>query len=181
MPDLVCYIFGYGSLINPESIAKTLDEPLEAFMVEPAVLQGFERSWSLEESVFIDGKRDKEVTMVFLNIKVQKGASCNGVIFPVSKQSLQEFDQRERRYDRVDVGAMITPRKDVPIYTYVGKEPYITPPESAVVAERYEKIVEDGLAHWGDAFRSEYRGSTPPHSFERIRDPYTFMPRDGAA
>jgi cation transport regulator ChaC len=174
MPEPVCYIFGYGSLINPESVAKTLREPVDVAAIQPAVLRDYQRSWSLEETVLLNGKEEQQVTMVFLNIRSRKGTACNGVIFPVSERSLCDFDQRERRYDRIEIGHLLSPKVELPVYTYVGKEPYVTPPESAVVAERYEKLVEDGLAHWGDAFCSEFHESTVPHRFERTAEPYTF-------
>lgn len=174
MTEPMCYIFGYGSLINPQSIAKTLQEHLEDSSVEPTVLRDYERSWSIEDQVFIEGDTRREITMVFLNIKASKGAKCNGVVFPVNEKQLLDFDKRERRYNRVDVGHLVNPRKDIPVYTYVGKEPYITPPDTAFVADIYEKIVEDGLALRGESFRSEYLATTVPHSFNRVSEAYTF-------
>lgn len=178
MSDPEGYIFGYGSLINPQSIAKTLQESADVSMNEPSVLRNFERSWSLEERVFVEGKKREELMMVFLNIKARQGHSCNGVIFPVSRENLFAFDKRERRYSRLDVSRLVSPKKDLPVYTYVGKDAYIDPPASAFVSELYEEIVECGLEYWGEAFRMEYHTTTLPHIFRRTREHYTFDPVD---
>ncbi len=175
MPEPVAHIFGYGSLINPASMARTLLEPVHPSALTPAVLEGYERSWSLEDNVRLDDGNETEVAMVFLNIVAREGSRCNGVVFPVSEESLHNFDRRERRYDRVDVSHLVSPPRDLPVYTFVGREPYIHPPSTAVVSSIYEGIVDDGLSRWGDEFRAEYEATTIRHPFRRVDDPFTFV------
>ena len=166
------YLFGYGSLINKRSVAKTLQKPIGKIEIRPAILLGYQRVWnlvecnSLEDGTHIEG--------VFLNIEPDPDTACWGVIIKVSEEELLQFDQRERRYDRIDVTHLMEQEPDLPTITYTGKEAYLHPGDKAVVFARYEKLIEVGLQDWGSQVTSFYHQSTKPHTFNIIDGSYTF-------
>ena len=87
------YIFGYRSLICPAS--RTITAPTIANRVAtPVRVKNLERSWSVP-------LKDSRMTVVGVTRKV--GAECVGVLIPVNEVELEQFDERERGYDRLPV------------------------------------------------------------------------------
>src|SRR5438445_2421911 len=81
------YVFGYGSLINPDSRKLTgpTGEPI------PVRVRGLERSWNVVVT------KDK---MTALGVIRRRGALTNGVLVPLPESQLAVFDQREEGYVR---------------------------------------------------------------------------------
>ena len=91
------YIFGYGSLINPNSIKHTGGASIGK--LTPVVLKksaGFTIEW------FCHSLQFKE--RVFVTLKKNKNRSQNvyGVIAPI-QGNFKEFDKREKGYKRIDI------------------------------------------------------------------------------
>ena len=132
------YIFGYGSLINPESRAKTG----ESGIAIPVRLWGVQRAWNLVAHAF-------QLTGVGATYKPSSYA--NGVIIPVSESELPKFDEREVRhgYKRVPVNrGNITMLVDGAvssgnIWVYVTDSPG-RPTEAAPIAQSYVDVVLSG-------------------------------------
>jgi hypothetical protein len=89
------YVLGYGSLIDQESRRRTNPNTRVAV---PVMVDNLARGW------WIHG-RAVQFSTCFLGVQVIPGASCNGVIFPVTDIELAALDVRERNYDRT----LITP------------------------------------------------------------------------
>lgn len=94
------FIFGYGSLICSKSRSVTIPEHANK-IVTPVVVEGLERVWS---------KRSKfgmtAVGVAFAEEGESNAAACNaaacvGVLLPVSRLDLRQFDEREQGYNRV--------------------------------------------------------------------------------
>ncbi|MBD1555670.1 gamma-glutamylcyclotransferase [Vibrio sp. S9_S30] len=83
------YIFGYGSLINPES-RKLTGQTGNAY---PAIVRGFNRHWSK-----VDGSYQISPLVV-----TRGEGTLNGVLFEIDHAELAEFDKREAGYHRVRV------------------------------------------------------------------------------
>ncbi|WP_104401510.1 gamma-glutamylcyclotransferase family protein [Vibrio penaeicida] len=83
------YIFGYGSLINPES-RKLTGQTGNAY---PAIVCGFNRHWS---------KMDGSYQISPLVVTRGEGR-LNGVLIEIDHAELVEFDKREAGYHRVKV------------------------------------------------------------------------------
>jgi cation transport regulator ChaC len=84
------FVFGYGSLICPESRAITAPEQAHK-IATPVSVRNVERVWS------------KRTTrgMTAMGVRFVPDAECIGVILPVSVTELAQFDEREQGYDRV--------------------------------------------------------------------------------
>src|SRR5690349_8504669 len=106
------WVFGYGSLVSPESFGRTLGRPLRMGVdVHPAELAGYGRRWNygvLHVTARTDSERSLPRTIVALGIVESESESVNGVIGWVEHGELVELDRRERHYDRVDVTDQVT-------------------------------------------------------------------------
>lgn len=88
------YLFGYGSLINPQSRLRTVPYPTSAI---PVTVRGMQRSWSYRCP-------RKEYTAVGVSrVPFSNGpAFCNGVLIPIENPEIElpRLDQRECNYTR---------------------------------------------------------------------------------
>lgn len=170
------YIFGYGSLVNLESAAKTLGRQVRKTEVLLGNVQDFFRVWRVVIPVTVQGYEAGHANAVFLDIKRSKGDTVNGILIRVSIDELKCLDIREKYYERIDITGLFYPLiEKANIYTYQGKTPFFvenfTHPK--VLAE-YEKIVQDGLVFWGPEFSYHFRRSTESHGFDVINGAYKF-------
>jgi cation transport regulator ChaC len=110
--DRMNFIFGYGSLICPQSRAVTA--PTLTSVAEPATMNNIERTWSARVmrgpscgSGSANRKHIKGWTP--MGVRIRKGVKCNGVLFCVDEQELHRFDVREAGYrrHRIDVSHVI--------------------------------------------------------------------------
>ena len=85
------FIFGYGSLLCPQSRALTCPEHAHT-VVTPVAVRGVERIWS---------KRTHRMTA--MGIRFNSKASTIGVLLPVTRHDIKEFDKREQGYDRIEL------------------------------------------------------------------------------
>jgi cation transport regulator ChaC len=173
------WVFGYGSLVSPESFGYTLGRVLvpgvDFFEAEVA---GYGRRWNygvmstVGESVGADGV-SKSWTIVALGLVASPDETVNGVVCWVTGDELPMLDRRERDYDRVDVsdqaticaGAAVDPAG--PIMTYVPRpEPqqrYRAARDSgtAAIEQRYWDLVDGAFADLGADRRERYHATTP--------------------
>ena len=179
-------LFGYGSLVLPESAAMTLGHPVDA--MRPARLRDWKRRFSqardnltCEKTFECDGGRRPEW---ILGLNVEEGEDdagpVNGVVIEVSEPELDRLDIREIRYDRVDVtglveGTMVEGmviEDDLPdrIVTYKAKAFHFKPepPEDAVILAAYAEAVERGFEGLGPGELDRYRATTGPPPVELV-------------
>jgi len=86
------FVFGYGSLICPESRSITNPnlmnkEPL------PVVIQDVERVWSARTASGYTA----------MGVRFRQGASCTGVLIEVKGDELADLDKREANYNRLPI------------------------------------------------------------------------------
>jgi hypothetical protein len=97
------FIFGYGSLICPQSRSQTAPTLQEA-IAEPVIIYHIERIWSARvlkgDSLVLDASRDHIRGWTPMGIRKRQGASCNGVLIHVDDEELARFDIREEGYTR---------------------------------------------------------------------------------
>ena len=130
-------LFGYGSLVLPESAEMTLGRPVPE--ARPARLRGWKRRFSqgrdnltCEKTFEIEGGHRPEW---ILGLNVEHGEDpagpVNGVVIAVTEAELDRLDIREIRYDRVDVSGLVDgealPER---IVTYTAKD-WPLPPRAA--------------------------------------------------
>lgn len=83
------FVFGYGSLICP--VSRSLTAPsLAKKTATPVVVKNVERTWA-----------KNCWAMTAMGVRFKDDARCVGVLLPVNKRELKQFDLREYGYDRV--------------------------------------------------------------------------------
>lgn len=170
-------LFGYGSLVAPESASMTLGRALSGF--EPARLRGWKRRFSqardnltCEKTFELEsGHRPEWV----LGLNVEPGEDpagpVNGVVIELSEAELDRLDAREIRYDRVEVTELIEgERMPERIVTYTAKRSHFRPeaPADAVILATYAEAVERAFGALGPGELEHYLASTGPYPVERV-------------
>lgn len=140
------YIFGYGSLMNSASRQLTG----QTSPAIPATAHGFTRYW---------GKVDD--SYVLSPLVVDKGqGEVNGVLLEVSDSGLEEFDLRERGYQRVliepqqlDVALSLSASDQVWVYIKDNPEP---PCSLSPIMQTYVDTVLAGCLEISDHFAKQF-------------------------
>lgn len=138
------FLFGYGSLINTVSRLRTADTG-EAI---PVRIIGWQRAWN-----FHNPERRRNVLGVFVN----ENGQCNGVIIEVSEECLAKFDEREKRYERIEIDAdkiVIDRKLDGKVWIYVPKEPKL-PTNESPIKQSYIDVVIAGCLEFSEEFAEE--------------------------
>jgi cation transport regulator ChaC len=102
------WVFGYGSLVSPPSLASTIGRPVDRHDLVVGHLSGFGRRWNygsmhLRGDWHHDGVTVRGGLVVSLGVVVAADEECNGVAVRVSDDELSKLDWRERDYERTDV------------------------------------------------------------------------------
>jgi hypothetical protein len=163
-------LFGYGSLVLPESASMTLGRPVGE--LRPARLHDWRRRFSqrrdnltCEKTFECDGGRRPEW---ILGLNVEEGEDeagpVNGVIIDVTEADLDRLDIREIRYDRVELSGSLE-GENLPerIVTYKAKAFHFAPkpPGDAVILATYAAAVETGFERLGPGELEHYLRTTP--------------------
>jgi len=120
MSDTDQFIFGYGSFIESRTRSMTSPSALYAF---PVNVVGIQRGWFGQ----VGGV---SLSPTYLGAVSDSNSNCNGVIFKVSQQELEAFDNYETDYkrERVDQeniimldGRKFPPEGDIWFYTVTEK------------------------------------------------------------
>jgi cation transport regulator ChaC len=172
------WVFGYGSLVSPESFGRTLGRELvPGIDFFEADLTGFGRRWNYgvmhSTGIWVDRRgAEHERTIVALGVVESASETVNGVVGWVDLDELTELDRRERHYDRVDVVAATTVHTDHPIdgsiMVHVPKRESIEHYErsrdlgTAAVDQAYWDRVDAAFAALGSAQHQRYHLATPP-------------------
>lgn len=118
MPERAQFVFGYGSLVRERAGC-----PI-------AVLRGWRRCWgvAMDNPVDVPGYKSYRlrcdgtrpaVSVCFLDIVPDPVGSVTGVCLPVDDVGLRALDDRERNYERVEIGDAITAAPGR-VWAYVG-------------------------------------------------------------
>lgn len=171
-----CWVFGYGSLVSPASMARTIKRVAEPGLdFFEANLSGYGRRWNYGVEHIVatwtldDGTSVDDGVIVALGIIESTNDSVNGVIASLTDDDLAYLDRRERNYDRVDVTSAITTTAETsdPIYVYVPRVSAIERYESARdagiagVRRTYWDVVDAAFAEFGPESQERYRATTP--------------------
>ncbi len=154
-------VFGYGSLVNPGSLARTLGRDLGA--PSPARLAGWRRRWSVMRDQHASEKAFARTDggevprwVIALNVEPDEAdgeLAPNGALIEVSAGELDRLDVREIRYDRVEVTGQVDggDRFDG-VFTYTAKSEHFAPepPRGAVAMAPYLRAVEAAFRDLGE-------------------------------
>jgi cation transport regulator ChaC len=145
-------VFGYGSLVAPASVARTIDRiidhPDERVVTH---LHGYGRRWNYGSQLLsgnwtIDGISVREGVVVSLGLEESAEEWCNGVSILVDDDELAALDARESDYELTD----ITDRVAIDADRFAGQVVTFVPRPGSV--ERYRRARDDRRA----AVRAEY-------------------------
>jgi len=173
------WIFGYGSLVSPASMATTIGRTVAADDVAVAHLDGFGRRWNygsmhLRGDWDHDGVRVTQGLVVSLGLVAAGAESCNGVIVRVTSDELAQLDWRERDYQRTDVTDLIRlddgagTRRSRRVMTYVPRPSAIERYEQARdlgragIRQSYWKLVGAAFGDLGDDHLGNFESTPPP-------------------
>ena len=177
MPTDPTWVFGYGSLASPVSMAETIGRAVtahEGFLT--AHLDGYGRRWnygSLRQRRDWHGPHGYVEAGVVVCLGIEPSASerCNGVVIRVTESELVALDRRESDYDRTDVtGRIITEVGGVPgrVVTYVPRRSAIDrysqarDQQRAAVLRAYHELVHDAFRTLGHEHLHEFAGTRAP-------------------
>jgi cation transport regulator ChaC len=169
------WVFGYGSLVSPASMARTLrrDVPTGDGWA-PAVLHGYGRRWNYGSSrVGARWMADEELVENGLVVALGLVAAdewCNGVITRLRAGEIEDIDRREANYVRTDVTSLVETDLaiDGRVVTYVPSPDAVERYEyhrdrgRAGVAARYIDLVRRAFDDLGSDHRRWFDESTPP-------------------
>ena len=173
-------VFGYGSLVDAASAARTLRRPVPE--IHPARARGWQRRWSLvrdnhrSEKTFAVGP-EGELPDHVLGLNLEPcpdpgAAGPNGGLIEVSEAELDRLDRRELRYDRVDLTEAVGGERDPgaagfdAVIAYTAKHVNFAPepPPGSVVLATYVRALEAAFDALGPGQRELFRETTgdPP-------------------
>ena len=147
------WVFGYGSLVSPVSLASTVGRTVDAHDVVVAHLDGFGPRWNygslhLRGDWDHDGVTVRQGLVVSLGLVAAADERCNGVAVRVTDDELALLDWRERDYHRTDVTDAVTAERER--WVAGGRVVTYVPRPGAI--ERYETARDERRA----AIRQSY-------------------------
>jgi hypothetical protein len=176
------WIFGYGSLVSPSSLAATIGRTVSVGNgMHIAELADYRRAWNYGSEVLRgdwvgdDGRETIGGLVVSLGIVAAPGDSTNGVVFSVDDDELADLDWRERAHDRIDITDRITlidqsasVQLNDPVAVYLPRPAAIARYEehrdagTAGIRRSYWDIVDAAFAELGAHHAEWYRRTPPP-------------------
>ncbi|MBC7372146.1 MAG: gamma-glutamylcyclotransferase [Bdellovibrionaceae bacterium] len=164
-------IFGYGSLLNIQSVERTLGRPYTQ-AIRSVRLVNWSRQWDIVmPNLHYFSLKTPEgdffpKNILYLNVRPQEGKSVNGIVIIIKKTELEKMNVREFIYDAVDItnqlpGLQVEGGK---IYVYQGKPEFIVPEGSGLphvgLRESYLRMVEHGMSGHPEDFQMEFAPTT---------------------
>ncbi|EAQ65069.1 hypothetical protein MED121_10125 [Marinomonas sp. MED121] len=159
------FIFGYGSLINATSRAKTG----ETGQVWPVKIAGYQRNWSVMSTEF---------GMSSVAVIPLKGAYCNGVLIEINESEIPSFDERERGYERSQIQSeqlsayqgQALPKGTIWIYH---SHEIAQPTQECPIALSYVDVILSGCLELGESFVQDFLSLTQGWHSPLINDRQT--------
>ncbi|TPX66494.1 hypothetical protein SpCBS45565_g04478 [Spizellomyces sp. 'palustris'] len=163
-PKVKHYLFGYGSLINPQSRLRTV--PTRTFAI-PVLVHGLERSWSYNCT-------KKQYTAVGVRRAIKcalsdEPATCNGVLIPIENphSELPKLDDRESNYIRSTISlsdiSFLFPSQSrlsedaiVWVYELPPTPAPFTPTPCTPIPQSYVDCILAGCLLYGTSFAHEF-------------------------
>lgn len=175
------WVFGYGSLVSPTSLASTIGRHVAPADIIAAHLHGYGRRWNYG-SLHLRGDwrhNDVEVhqgVVISLGLVPAEGEHCNGVAVRVSEEELAQLDWRERDYERTDVTERIEADRigaeaalvGLPVVTYVPRSSAVERYEAArddrraAIRRPYWDLVSQAFADLGENHSTTYAATPAP-------------------
>ncbi len=149
------YLFGYGSLILKESRNRTGISG----EVYPSILKNYQRFFG-----------DKHQEEIYLAVKENPSAECNGVLVEIPEEELKKFDKREGESLRIKLNPKnisLKENKKLPkgkYWVYVPKK-IVLPSKDFPIVQSYIDVVLTGCFELGKNFAEEFMNTTKGWAF----------------
>ena len=188
---MIGHVFAYGSLLDPQSLQRTLSRVRLADLV-CARLRGYRRTFdvafpndgSQPDKAYIDDCGVRPQFVLFANVVAQSSGEeavaqaddVNGALIPVTESDLHRLTDRERRYELIDVTeSILVALNDSapmgPVWVFVGRREFTRPDDvrRGVLSAEYLEMMVTGVTHW------DSRNPGFAHQFERSTTPLTAL------
>ncbi|WP_019504636.1 gamma-glutamylcyclotransferase family protein [Pleurocapsa sp. PCC 7319] len=172
------FVFGYGSLVNWDNLQQYLGRKLTPgldFVI--CGLHNFHRCWNIAMDNRLDLPNYKyyieEQTgnrfngfVTFLNIRFDQDKTIIGILFRVSEPELENLDQRERNYQRIDITHLINRAIQGKAWVYLGLEQAKNryheglQKNCTAISQEYFDLVNDAYYSLGNCAFSNYLATT---------------------
>lgn len=180
------FVFAYGSLMDPDSLARTLPEVSVADCV-PAVCRGrvrtfgvaFPNDGSQPDKAYVDADGRRPEVVLMCELSGVPDAWVNGVCVPVGTRELAALEHRERRYLLTDLTGFVAPYAGAgvitgPVLAFVGRAEFTSARAVArgFVSMGYLRTVQAGAAYWDRAvpgFENDFVATTRMPSARQLR------------
>lgn len=106
----ILYIFGYGSLLNIHSRAKTFNEQQ---VITSVLLRGFQRKCNAYSSKYDD---------LGMNIIRNTQMTVEGVLIKIPESEFPKLVRREDGYQAVDISDSVSEVLDGPVFTFIAPD-----------------------------------------------------------
>lgn len=177
------YVFAYGSLLDPDSVARTVGRPVAPSDLVDAVLLDHQRDWEIRIPVRSLVLK-VELDALFLDLVPRAGAYVNGAILPATDDDIQRLAHREAQYELVDVSAQVIAPIPARVVTFRGRAEHRHSRDGirCAVPERYREWVGRTVAARGPVFAERFAATTCPPAADAFPGEYTFAdPAQAAA
>ena len=181
------YLFAYGSLMEPASLALTLPG-IDLDACVPAECEGFVRSFEVAfpndgsepDKAYFSADGGRPGVVLFCHLRPEPRAGAYGVCVPVNRACLAALRRRELRYQLVGLGSRVRPLADAgraglpsTVSAFVGRRRFTSPGPVArgVVAADYLAGIRRGAAHWetrSPGFLAGFEASTVLPAADRV-------------
>ena len=98
--EQVYWVIGYGSLIHPDSLKRTVPH-IEVDQIRQVRVMGFRRLFNLASMEAWNSAMPPRQSAAVLNVEMDSEAEFGGVAFSVGESALWALDQREYMYKRI--------------------------------------------------------------------------------
>ena len=179
-------VFGYGSLLEPRSLHRTLPE-IDLADCVPAIAEGLSRCFSLafpndgsqRDKAYYSADGDRPPRILLCDLRPDPGRRVNGICIPVGPGELAALRARERRYTATDITELVTAYPDHPapvgrILAFLGRPEFTEAEDVAqgVLSAAYRDTILAGAAYWQQrvaGFAADFHTSTDLPAQHRIQ------------
>lgn len=170
------YVFGYGSLLNINSVNSTLNRKLTPDDIQAVTLNGYERLWRVKDIVWFESIQQQKYGL-FLDINKKENSHVNGVLIEVTKDELENLKLREKNYNLVSIKDSIREVPSLEVFTFISKEEHRYKPtdKGVYIPDQYEKMVLNGCSNISSEFKKEYLLTTINCDLIRLSGNYCFI------
>lgn len=179
-------MFGYGSLLEPGSMHRTVPE-IDLADCIPARAEGLGRCFGVafpndgsqgDKAYYAaDGHRPPRILLC--DLRADPDRRANGICIPVGPGELAALRNRERRYTATDITALVTPYPDYPapagrVLAFLGRPEFTTAADvgQGVLSADYRDTILAGAEYWDErvsGFAADFHISTDLPAEHRIQ------------